>query len=286
MAGLGILVLRVVILFFLTLALIRLIEKGNISEAAPFRLVSYIVVSVIAAVLSLGLISNMTAGFVVFGIWIALSLVVDYVSLKVKWVYDLINGKETVLIKNGKVMEENLKKIRYTGNDLLRELRSKNIFNLADVEFAIMESTGDINALLKSDKKPVTAHDLQREVAPLSQPETVILDGKILDGALTNRGLNREWLRIQLSNLGVLLENVFIGQVDSSGDLFVDTFDDSMEITQPKVKELLYASMAKVQSDLFAFSLQTENPEAKKMYSNNANTVKRMMDKLEPYLLR
>ncbi|WP_446896949.1 DUF421 domain-containing protein [Clostridium sp. LBM24168] len=286
MQDLGILVLRVAILFFLTFAFVKLIGKGNLSGLSPFKLVSYIVISIIVVFLSLGLISNMFAGFIVLGIWIALSVFMDYLSLKVKWIYDLINGKETILIKDGKVMEENLKKVKYTGMDLLRELRSKNIFNLSDVEFAVMESSGDINALLKSNRRPVTSQNLQIEVAPQSEPETVILDGKILDGALSNRGLNREWLKVQLSNLGVLLDNVFIGQVDSSGDLFVDIFDDSIEVTKPKVKELLYANISKVQADLFAFSLQTENLQAKKMYSNNANTIKRMMDKLEPYLLR
>ena len=73
--------------------------------------------------------------------------------MKSKTIYDLINGKETILVKEGKVMEDNLSQVRFSGEDLLREMRSKNAFNLADVEFAVMESTGDINVVLKSDKK-------------------------------------------------------------------------------------------------------------------------------------
>jgi uncharacterized membrane protein YcaP (DUF421 family) len=249
-------------------------------------MINYIVIAIIVTFISLGLVSNVIFAFLVLGVWVLFSLIIDYLSLEVKWIHDFVYGNQTVLIKDGKVMEENLKKIRYTGDELLRDLRSKNIFNLADVQFAVMETTGEVNVLLKSDKKPVTSHDLKVEVAPISEPETVILNGKIIDGALSNRGLNREWLQIQLSNFGVLLENVFIGQVDSSGDLFIDTFDDSIQIEQPKVKELLYASISKVQADLFSYSLETDNTEAKKMYSNNASTIKRLMDKLEPYLLR
>ncbi|WP_010233836.1 DUF421 domain-containing protein [Clostridium arbusti] len=280
------LLLRTIILFLLTLVIVRVIGKVNLAKVTPFKFVSYIVIAVIAASISLGLIQNIAFGFIVLATWVLLSLALDYLSLRSKLIHDFVNGRETILMKDGKVMEENLMDVRYTGEELLRELRSKNAFNLADVEFAVMESTGEVNVLLKSDKKPVTSHDLQRKVAPLSEPETVILDGNILDESLKNRGLDREWLKVQLSGLGVSLDNVFIGQVDSSGDLFIDIFDDSIQITQPQVKELLYASISKVQSDLLTFSLETDDLKMRKMYSNNANQIKKMMDKLEPYLLR
>ena len=89
-------------------------------------------------------------------------------------------------------MEENLKRARTTGEELLRELRRKNIFNLSDVEFALLETTGEINAMLKSDKVPVTPRHLERKEAPQSEPQTVIADGNILDQPLANIGLNRQ----------------------------------------------------------------------------------------------
>lgn len=278
--------LRTVILFILTLLVIRIIGKGSLSKATPFKFVSYIVIAIIASLISLGLIENFAFGFISLAVWVLFSLALDYLSLKSKWFHNFVNGRETILIKDGKVMEENLMDVRFTGEELLRDLRSKNIFNLTDVEFAVMESTGEINVLLKSDKKPITAHDLQRKVAPISESQTVILDGNILDEPLSNKGLTREWLKVQLSNSGVSLDNVFIGQVDSSGDLFIDLFDDSIEIPQPKVKEMLYASISKVQADCLSFLLDTEDLEAKEMYSKNAEKLKEMMDKLEPYLLR
>lgn len=278
--------LRSIVLFFLTLFMVRIIGKSSLSKATPFKFISYIVIAVFASLISLGLIPNITFGFIALAVWFLFSIAVDYLAMKSKWVHDLINGKETVLIKDGKVMEESLKDVRYTGEELLRELRTKNAFSLADVEFAVMEATGEINVLLKSDKKPITAHDLNQKVAPASEPQTVILDGTVLDEPLSTIGLNREWLKVQLSNAGVSIDNVFIGQVDSSGDLFIDLFDDSIQVPKPQVKELLYATISKVQADLFSFSLETNNLEAKKMYSDNANKMKKVMDKLEPYLLR
>lgn len=212
-------------------------------------------------------------------------IALDYLSLKSKAFHDAINGRETIVIKDGKVMEENLKEVRFTGEELLRELRSKNVFSLADVEFAVMESTGEINVMVKSDKKPITARDLQRKVAPSSEPQTVILDGNILDESLSNRGLNRAWLKVELAKSGVSLDNVFIGQVDSSGDLYLDLFDDSIEIPQPQVKELLHANIQQCHAYLLSYALETDDKAAKEMYATNADKLKTLMNMLEPYLL-
>jgi uncharacterized membrane protein YcaP (DUF421 family) len=275
-----------VLVFFYVFVLTRLMGKRNIARITPFRLVSYIVIAAIAALLSLDLIPNPAFGLIALGVWTLFPIALDYLSIKSKAVHDLVNGKETVLIKHGKIMEENLLQARLTGEELLRELRSKKAFNLADVEFAVMEDTGDISVFTKSDKKPVSAHDLGIKTAPLSEPQTVILDGNILDEPLASLGFNREWLGIQLENMGVSLDNVFIGQVDSSGDLYLDLFDDAVELPQPKVKEMVYANFEKCQADLTTFALETKDQEAKKMYSEHAETLKRLMEKLKPYLLR
>ncbi len=278
--------LRTIIMFFITLAVVRSIGKGSLSKTTPFKFVSYIVIAIITSLIAIGVITSVAFGFVSLVTWVLLAIALDYLSIKSKWIHDFINGRETVLIKDGKVMEDNLMDAKYTAEELLRELRTKNAFNLADVEFAVMEATGEVNVLLKSDKQPITPHDLERKTKPSSEPQTVILDGNIIDESLSNRGLNRGWLEVQLSNLGVSLDNVFIAQVDSSGDLFVDLFDDSIEVAASQVKEMLYASISKVHADLLSFALETDNLEAKKMYSENTDKIKKSMDKLEPYLLR
>jgi len=278
--------LRTTSLFFLTLILIRLMGKRNISRMAPFNFVSYIVIAILAALISANIITNLAFGFIAMGVWVAFPILLDYLSLKSKGIHDLIQGKEAVLIKHGKIMEDNLMKTRLTGEELLRELRHKNAFNLADVEFAVMEMTGEINVFLKSDKKPVTAHDSGTKTAPQAEPQTIILDGNVLNESLSSLGLNKEWLRIQLESMGVSLDNVFLGQVDSSGDLYLDLFDDAVELQQPKVKEMIYANLEKAQPSLMSYALETEEKNAKAMYTKNADKLKLLMEKLEPFLLR
>ena len=277
-------IIRSLSLFFLVWLSIRLIGKRNISRVKPFNFMSYIVLAIVATLMSLNLI-NIISGLIVWLTWLVLPIALDYLSIKSQVIHQLLNGKETVLIKHGKIMEENLLQLRMTGEDLLAELRSKNIFNLTDVEFAVMETNGEINAYLKSDKKPVTAHDLGEKVAPQAEPQTVIMDGTILNEPLFSLGLNQAWLKVELEKMGVALENVFLAQVDSSGDLSLDLFDDAVEVPQPKVKELLYANLQKIQADLSSFSLQTDDKNAKGMYIRDSQKLENLLDKLRPYLL-
>ena len=275
-----------IFLFFLTIALTRFMKKKNLSRATPFDFISYVVIALIVTFISIGIIANIYFGLTVLSVWVLIPIILDYASMKSKWIYNILSGKERVLIKNGKVMEDNLAKERMTGQEFLQELRSERAFNLADVEFAVMETSGDINVSLKADKKPVTSYDLGKEVASKSESQTVILDGNILNEGLTNIGLNQGWLKTELENKGVSLENVFIGQVDSSGDLYLDLFDDMIQVPKSQIKEMLYASLQKSQADLISFSLETENEVAKAMYLKNAEKLKNVLDKLEPYLLR
>lgn len=278
--------IRSVLLFFVVLVLIRFMGKKNIVRVTPFQFISYIIIAVITTLLSVNIITNLAFGLISLGVWVILPIAMDYLSIKSKWIHDIVNGKETVLIKHGKIMEENLLDARLTAEELLREIRSKKVFSLADVEFAVMENTGDINVLNKSHKNPVTSADLGIKIAPLAEPQTVILDGNILDEPLFSLGLNREWLTIQLEMAGVSIDNVFIGQVDSSGDLYLDLFNDSVQIPQPKVKEMLYANFEKSQADLMGFALETKSIPARNMYGRNAEKLQQLLEKLKPYLLR
>jgi len=282
----SILLFNSIVLFFLTLVISKYMKKKTLARATPFDLISYAVIAIIITLISLNLINNIYFGLTTLAVWALMPLILDYASMRSKWVYNVLHGKERVLIKNGKVMEDNLSKERITGQEFLQELRSKKAFNLADVEFAVMETTGDINVSLKADKKPVTASDLGKQVGSKTEPQTVILDGNILNEGLTNAGLNQGWLTTQLEIKGVSLENVFLGQVDSSGDLYIDLFDDLIQVPKTEVKEMLYASIEKTQADLMSFSLDSDNEAAKTMYSQNAEKLEKIIKKLEPYLLR
>ena len=123
-----------IILFFLTLVVTRFMKKRNLSKVTPFEFISYVVIALIVTLISLDIIANIYFGLTALAVWSLMPIILDYASMKSKWIYNIINGKERVLIKDGKVMEDNLAKERMTGQEFLQELRSKKSFNLADVE--------------------------------------------------------------------------------------------------------------------------------------------------------
>ena len=137
----------------------------------------------------------------------------------------------------------------------------------------------------KRNLSKVTPFELGIKLSSNMEPQIVILDGNILNEGFTNSEFNKEWIKSELKNKGISLEDVFIGEVDSSGNLYLDLFDDTIQVPKVQIKEMLYASLQKSQADLMSFALETENEESKYMYIKNAKNLENVMKKLEPYLL-
>ncbi|MGJ7923140.1 DUF421 domain-containing protein [Neobacillus sp. LXY-4] len=272
--------LYILILIFIT----RMLGKKQISEITFFEYISGITIGSIAGEVIMGLDRNIMHGVLAILVFGAITYLVDYITLKSKKFRDMVEGKSSPLIKDGKILEDNLKKEKYTLDDLQSLLRGKNVFNTAEVEFAVLEPNGDLSVLLKKEYRPLTPKDLNLNVANDKEPQTVIMDGQILDNALSSTGKDRGWLSIELAKQGVTLDNVFCGQVNSYGDLTIDIYDDKLTIPAPQERPMLLAMIKKCQADLEAFALETDSETGKQMYLKNAEKIKGQIDKLTPYL--
>ncbi|NWQ41998.1 DUF421 domain-containing protein [Bacillus sp. EB106-08-02-XG196] len=268
------------LLFLIT----KILGKKQISELSFFEYVSGITIGSIAGEAITGLEKNIYHGILAVLIFGLVTLLADILALKSKSFRDIVEGRGTVFIKDGKVLEENLKKEKYTIDELSALLRQKDIFRVADVEFAVLEPRGNLSTLLKKENRPLTPKDLNMTMPNEKEPQTVIMDGSILDEALRSAGKSRGWLSTELEKLELTLDNVFIGQVDSYGELTVDIYDDKMQTPSPTQRPLLMATLKKVQADLEIFSLGTEDEASKAMYKKNAKLVQDTIDKLTPYL--
>lgn len=274
--------LAVVVLFVMT----KILGKRQVSQLSLFEYITGITLGSLAAYISLDLDTNWFLGIVAIGSWVAFSLAIEFLQLKSKKARDFVDSKGRVLIKEGKILEDNLKKERLTTDELMEQLRKKNAFLVADVEFAIMESSGDINVLLKKENQPITAKHLGIKVGQEQAPQAVIMDGKLLDEPLAILGFNREWLDVELEKIGVALENVFLGQVDSYGQLFVDLYDDKILVPPPQKKAALYATLKKCEADLELFSLSTKDAAVKEMYSQCSKQLLGIIKDVQPLLAR
>nr|WP_285843020.1 DUF421 domain-containing protein [Metabacillus litoralis] len=258
--------------------------KKQLSEISFFEYVVGITIGSIGAEVITGLEQNMFNGIIGIVAFAALPFLAGLLSLKSKGFRDFIEGRATIFIKDGKIMEDNLKKEKYTTDELLELLRKKDVFKVADVEFAVLEPTGDLSVMLKKENQPLTPKDVNLTVASVKEPQTVIMDGEILDEPLSTIGRSRGWLKTELEKQGVTIENVFIGQVDSYGQLTIDLFDDKLQVPSPQEKPLILSTMKKCQADLESFALGTEAKGAKQMYSKNSEKIQKAIDKVTPIL--
>ncbi|UQZ36594.1 hypothetical protein C2I18_25480 [Paenibacillus sp. PK3_47] len=270
----------VVVLFLLT----KLLGKRQISQLSFFEYITGITVGDLAASISLDTDKTWYLGLIALIVWVLFSLMIEFLKIKNKKTRDFIDFKSTVLVKDGKILEDNMRKERISSDELLEELRKKDVFKLADVEFAIMESDGAINVLLTRENQPLTPKDLGIKLAPEQEPQIVIMDGKIMDASLEKRGLSRSWLQGKLENLGLTEANVFLGQVDTYGELTIDLYADNIQTPQLQDKPQVYALLKKCEADLELFSLSTKNKNAKLMYGEGSEKLQLLLKELQPFL--
>lgn len=273
-------ILLITILFFLT----KWLGKKQLSQMNSFEFISGFVLASIAAIHSIDVKLPLIYGILSMFTWFFIPFILKQLTLKNKTLRDFIQGKSTVLIQNGKIMEDNLKKESYSTDDLLENLREKNIFHVADVEFALLEPFGRLSVLPKKENQPLTPKHAGITVAPMKEPQTVIMDGKMLLEPLANLSLNPDWLTTELEKMNVTIENVFLGQVDHNGQLSIDLYDDQLVVPESTEKELLLATMKKCQADLELFALATKNEQSKQIYSSNSKKLDKAIEAITPFL--
>lgn len=277
-------IVRTLVAVIVMFAFTKILGKRQISQLSLFEYITGITIGSITAYISVDVDTNWYLGIVALAVWVLVSYTIEFLQIKSKKSRDLIDGTGTILIKDGKILEDNLKKEKLTNQELMEQLRKKSIFQASQVEFALMEPSGEINALLKSQYLPITPSSLGMKVSPETEPHEVILDGNIIDEPLATSGLSRQWLNTELEKLGVSLDNVYLGQVDSYGQLNVDLYDDKLQVPQPQTKAVVLAELKKCEADLEMFALSTDETSTKTMYGDCSMQLQQVIDQVRPIL--
>ena len=132
-----------------------------------------------------------------------------------------------IVIENGKILEDNLKRIRIPIDELISELRTQGVFNIADVEFALFEPGGKISVQKKSQKQPLTPSDINLATQYDGLPTNLVMDGLILYDALRSLNLSKAWLSYQLGKQNINdISEISLAQLDTRGNLYVDLKGD------------------------------------------------------------
>jgi len=217
-----IVVIRTLILYTLVIVALRLMGKREIGQLQPFELVVIIMISELAAIPSENVGIPLLSGIIPILVLLLTSLTLAWISLKSEKARAIICGSPSIIIQRGKILEEELKKNRYNLTDLLEELRIKNVPNIADVEFAVLETNGQLSVFPKSQKRPTTPEDFHLTTKYEGLPLTIVMDGKLNNTNLQQGNKDLNWLKGELKNQSIdKIENVLIASLDSSGTLFV-----------------------------------------------------------------
>ncbi|NLV17241.1 MAG: DUF421 domain-containing protein [Syntrophomonadaceae bacterium] len=219
--------LRSLVAFGAILFLGRLLNKEQLAQLTFFDWVIGITIGSIGADLATD-----TRGLTWHYLWVlavfaGAAVFTGYVTEKSRPLRKIIDGEPTVVIHNGKILENNMKKLRYNMDNLFNQLRNESVFNIKDVEFAILESNGGLSVLLKSQQQPVTPADLNIPTEYEGLSSEIIVDGAVVYQNLQQNGLDEQWLMAELNKRGYNSpqEIVYAG-LDSDGSLYIDEKDD------------------------------------------------------------
>lgn len=277
--------IRGVIGFFFMLVLARLMGKRQITQITYFDYIVGITIGSLAAELTFSPYIRMSNFLIGMTIWAVIPIIISKVELKSFRFRTLMEGTSTTIIKDGQILEENLRKEDLTVDETMLLLRKKDVFKLSDVQSAILEKNGELTVMKKSELEPLTPKDIGMVVEKESTPCIAIIDGNLMEKTLTDYGYTKEWLLGEVMKQGARsFSDVFLAQVDSMGNVYVDLYHDKLQIPQMKEKLLVAANIKQLQSSLINFSLQSQNKDAKKMYQGYAEQMDKLMSEMAAYL--
>ena len=209
-------IIAIIALFILA----RIMGKKQMAQLSFFDYVVGISIGSIASEYAVVSTIHLAEGLTALMVFTLFSLVLSYISIKSYKGRKILDGTPSVLIENGKILEWNLKKAKININDLLEECRQKDMFNITDIEFAILETSGRLSILPKSQNRPLTPKDMQLPTAYEGLCTNVVIDGKIIKEHLAAIRLDTNWLHEKLIGKGIsACTDVLLAYVDTQGTL-------------------------------------------------------------------
>ena len=223
------LITRTICAVALIMIIARTLGKTTIAQMTYHDFVAAITLGAITANLAF----NIKESFWILSFSLILFSVLyifTFAAMKSRKARTWLSGKPTVVIENGKILEQNLKKLRLTLDTLNQELREKDIFDIEEVEFASLELNGKLSVLRKSEYLPIIRKDLGISSSRKTTfPIEIIMDGEIIVDNLRENHLTEKWLYEELNNRGLSVKQVFYAVKSTNGDLIFDQYKDNLQ---------------------------------------------------------
>lgn len=221
--------MRSIIAFTSLFVAARILGKQTVSRMTIFDLIAVVTLGSVTANLAFAMEIETRYIFIVFTIFVFLIYLSAFISLKSEKARKLVAGDPTVVIENGKILEHNMKKMRYTLDYLNQQLRQKDIFSIDEVQYALVENNGLLSVKKKEQHLNVTRKDLNIYKSEIKLPVELIMDGEIIKDNLTENNLSLDWLHEELKLRKLTVGDVVYALLTSSNKLYIDTHDDNLQ---------------------------------------------------------
>lgn len=215
--------IRVSIIYILVLVVMRLMGKREISQMQPFELVIAIMIADLASVPMADTGIPIFNGIIPILALLLFQLIISIINLKSIKLRKIICGQPRILIYRGKIDEQALKKEKITINELQERLRQKDIFTIGEVEYAILETNGEVSVIQKPEKRNTIPEDFGIVPDYEGIPYDLIIDGKIMYENLRKIGKDEKWLENQVKKFKIKPKEALIVTYDGKGQIFCQT---------------------------------------------------------------
>lgn len=217
----SIIIIRSLILYILVVFSVRLMGKRQLGELQPSELVITILVSNIAT-----LPLEDTDIPVIIGVTPILSLVcfeviMSWLILNMPRLRKVISGSPKIIISNGKINRNVMRELRFSVDDLMTALRGRDIFDISEVQFAVVETTGSISVMKKPEKDIPTRESMDIPAENIDPPQVIVSDGEIIEFALKSLGFNEQFVKNVSGKAGIKTADIFIMTADGKGNCFI-----------------------------------------------------------------
>ena len=221
--------IRTVILYILIIAGVRLMGKRQVGELEPSELVLSLLIADLASVPMQDLGIPLHAGVVPILALLSLTMILSVLTMKSIRFRTLMCGRPSIVVRDGKVDQGEMRRNRLTVDELLEELRGQGVLDINTVKYAVLETSGHLSVLLRADRQPLTAQQMAAAVEDdVLLPTVVINDGRVMAENLRQAGRDENWLRQQLQKRKIKHpRDVFLLSVDEGGNVVCQLKEDA-----------------------------------------------------------
>lgn len=213
--------IRAIIIYVVIIIAVRLMGKRQVGELKPHELVITILISAIAVIPLEENSMPLANCLVPILLFVSLEIIMSVISMKSLWFRNLLQGRPIFIIRQGKLDQKKLKQLRLTMDDVVDALRQKDVFDISQVEDAVIETNGSISVLPKAEYQPITASDINLSVKEKGMPVAIVIDGKPVNEYFNEYKLKDSEIELVLQTVNRDAKRIMLLTIDDDGNTYL-----------------------------------------------------------------